>query len=166
MSLVLVPQHARLGEGFSLQERATGLEHPGRRTDGVQTAASWITDLTDLRKTIILCGWCRGHFNPRRHGYRRRFVADLTGKTDGYEVTGRCSACKQPTINTPGNGVAFMPEEAFAEVCIDPAVARRRARAAAATAWQSAPISARMRALTQFLRGSRRPFEAPAHKGA
>lgn len=162
--IIIVPKYARVGEGFTVRERAASLEHPGRRVDGSQTAAAWVADLTDLRKMIVLCGWCRERFNPRRHGYRRRFVADASGKTDGFEVSGRCVACKQPTINTPGNGVAFMSEEAFAALCIDPAEARRRARAHALAAWGRMTVQERLRSLLRW-RGSRRPHEAATQKG-
>ena len=105
------------------------LEHPGRRTDGSQTAASWIADLSALKKTIILCDVCRVKFNPRKHGYRRMFVSDPTHKSDGYSVGGKCDGCKQRTENV-GGGVAFIHETLYAQVCVDPSEARRKARLA------------------------------------
>ena len=136
--IILVPAHARLGEGFSRREQIKALEHPGRRTDGVQTAATWITSLIDLRKSILLCTYCRPRFNPRRHGYRKFYAPDLTGKTDGYMHNGICDACKQQTALLPGGGMTFIPEETYQLVCIDPLDARRKARAAAGrlSAWE------------------------------
>ena len=118
---VLVPKK------WTAQERALALEHPGRRTDGSQTAASWVSDLSALRKTIILCAVCRVKFNPRKHGYRRLFTADPTGKSDGYAANGRCDGCKQRTESV-GGGVAFVHETLYQSVCVDPVEARRKAR--------------------------------------
>lgn len=109
------------------KEKALAMEHPGRRTDGRQTAASWIGDLAALRKTIILCGVCRTKFNPRKHGYRRLFVGDPTHKTDGYSAGGKCDGCRQRTENV-GGGVALIHETLYRSVCMDPVEARRRAR--------------------------------------
>lgn len=160
--LVLVPKYHRLGEGFSRREQVKALEHPGRRTDGTQSAASWLSDLTDLRKAITLCqAYCAPKFNPRRHGYRRFYSPDITGKTDGYTHNGTCDGCKQNTALLPGGGRTFIPEETYRLVCIDPLDARRKARAAAGaqTAWQ--------RITSMFTqRGSRAPYEGAARKGA
>lgn len=140
MSLVLaVPKYAKLGEGFSRREQIAALEHPGRRTDGTQSAATWLADLTDLRKALTLCAaYCAPKFNPRRHGYRRFYMPDLTGKTDGYTSNGQCDGCKQHTALRPGGGRTFIAEETYRLVCVDPLDARReaRARAGAQTAWQ------------------------------
>ena len=135
MPVVIVPKYARVGEGFSRQERAASMEHPGRRTDGSQSAAHWITSLTDLRKVILLCSFCRIKFNPRKNGYRRMYVADPTGRTDGYAHNGTCDACKQPTVNT-GGGTAYVHEEMYRLVNQDPTEVRRRARMQSASAWK------------------------------
>lgn len=155
-TVVLVPAHARLGEGFSRQERLKAREHPGRRIDGHQTAASWISDLVALKKCVLLCSFCRPWFNPKRYGYRRFYSPDLTGKTDGYQVNGRCDRCKQHTVLIPGGGTEFIAEETYSLVCIDPLDARRKARAAAR----------RMTAWERISRGSARPREARAGQGA
>lgn len=126
--IVIVPKYARIGEGFSRRERAKADEHPGRRTDGSQSAASWVTDLASLKKIILLCSWCRGKFNPRRNGYRKLFVPDMSGKTDGYSSNGMCDGCKQNTALTPGGGVAFVSEEYYTQITQDPAEARRKSR--------------------------------------
>lgn len=107
--------------------------HPGRQTNpakGYQSATQWITDLIALRKTIILCSFCRVKFNPRRYGYRRIFISDTTGKTDGYTVNGYCDACKGWTPNLCG-GTAYHPEELYEQVFVDPSEARSKARATA-----------------------------------
>lgn len=136
MAIVVVPAHARLGQGFSYKQQRESDEHPGRRTDGSQSAASWVGDLTDLKKTIILCSFCRVNFNPRKNHYRRMYVPDHTGHTDGYQVNGKCDACKQMTINS-GGGTAFVHEQFYNQICQDPIVARRnaRAKAKACTSW-------------------------------
>lgn len=153
---IAIPIHGRLGEGFSSRERLKALEHPGRRVDGRQTAASWISDLVALRKCVLLCSFCRPWFNPKRYRYRRFYSPDLTGKTDGYQVNGRCDRCKQSTALIPGGGTEFIAEEAYALACIDPSEARRKARAAARslTAWG------------RIARGSARPREARVGQGA
>lgn len=138
--LIVVPKYSKIGQGFSRREKIKAMEHPGRRTDprrGYQSAASWIADRIGLRKDVILCSFCRAKFNPRRHGYRRVFVPDYTGKTDGYTVNGQCDSCKQETPNA-GGGTAFVAEEVYSLTHIDPSEARRNARAAAKSlgTWQ------------------------------
>jgi len=128
VTVTLVPKYAKLGEGFTPREQARANEHPGRRTNGSQSAASWIADLTDLKKLILLCSWCRGKFNPRRHGYRKFYVPDMSGKTDGYATNGMCDACKQNTALTPGGGTAFIAESFSTTVTQDPADVRRKSR--------------------------------------
>ena len=79
--IVIVPAHARLGEGFTKKEVLKSMEHPGRQTNsrkGYQTPAAWLDDLGALRKCIR----------------------------------------------------AFVHEEEYAKLCIDPKIARRNARAA------------------------------------
>lgn len=136
MALVVVPKYHRLGEGFSNAEIRKGDEHPGRRTDGSQSAASWVSDLVDLRKTVLLCSFCRPHFNPRKHNYRKLYIPDRNLTTGGYAVNGKCDACKKFTFHS-GGGTAFIHEEIYALTCIDPVVARRNARAAAKLAWSA-----------------------------
>ena len=136
--IVIVPKYSKVGQGFSVKEKMEGWEHPGRRTDGSQSAASWIIDELVTRKaTVILCSFCRPKFNPRRHNYRKFYVPDSTGMTDGYQTNGKCDACKQMTVNC-GGGTAFVHEETYNLVCVDPIDARRqaRAKARALSAWQ------------------------------
>lgn len=152
MTLVAVPQHAKLGEGFSRRAQIEAdAFHPGRRTNGSQSAASWLADLTDLRKLITLCGFCATKFNPKKHGYRRFYVPDHTGITDGYACSGVCDACRSRLIAT---GVAFVAEESYRLLCVDPIEERRRARLRARAAW-----------MPTHRRGSRRPLAAAALQG-
>lgn len=150
---ILIPKHAALGQGFSRRERALALEHPGRRTDGRQSAASWIADLTDLRKLILLCSFCQGKFNPRRHGYRVFYTPDPTSKTDGYVSNGICDACKART-ELSGGGRAYIAEDTYRLTCVDPLDARRQAR----LAWRRQTVWGWLR--RQW--GSRRPRDAAA----
>ena len=136
--LIAVPIHGKLGAGFNRAEKRAAEEHPGRRVDGSQSAATWITSLADLKKTIILCSFCRQNFNYKKNHYRKLYIADPTGHTDGYAANGKCDACKQMTVNC-GGGTAFIHETLYNQVCQDPMEARRKARAAARamTAWQA-----------------------------
>jgi hypothetical protein len=154
--IIAVPHGSKLGEGFSKRARFEGdALHPGRRTDGRQSAATWITTLTDTGKVILLCSWCRPKFNPRRHGYRRFFSPDTSGRTDGFVSNGMCDACKSQTALSPGGGTSFIREDYYQQVCQDPATARRNAR----RAW--AGPSAWDRVSTYFM-GSRGPTDAAA----
>lgn len=139
MSTLLIPKHQKLGEGFSKGEIFKSFEHPGRQTVSkgtgrYQSPATWILDhLVPLKKCILLCSYCRVNFNHVKHHYRKHYVPDQTGTTDGYVTNGVCDACKVRTENTAG-GVAYIHESYFQQVNVDPAVARRNARAAA-KAW-------------------------------
>ena len=128
-----VPRNAKLGEGFTEREKLKGLEHPGRRTTahGYQSAVSYISDISELKQCIILCSFCREKFNPRKHfRYRKFYSPDISGLTDGHVVNGKCDSCNQMTVNL-GGGTAYVHESEYEKVCIDPTVARRKARAAA-----------------------------------
>jgi hypothetical protein len=65
------------------------------------------------------------------------YSPDHTGKTNGYQANGQCDGCKVQTINTPGGGTAFIAEEIYNLVNIDPVEARRQARINARAAWAS-----------------------------
>lgn len=130
--IVIVPKYAKLGEGFSKIEKLQAMEHPGRQTNphkGYQTPAGWLDDLGALKKCILLCDFCRIKWNPRTHHYRPMFVPDPSGATDGYKCNGKCDACKEFTERM-GGGRAFVHEEEYAKLCVDPKIARRNARAA------------------------------------
>lgn len=127
--IAIIPKYAKLGEGFSKKELLDANLHPGRRTktNGYQSPASWISDLTSLKKIIILCSFCQHKFNPRKNRYRKMnlLIEDRAAFTSN--VNGVCDACKQKTFNM-GGGAAYVHEEYYNQVCTDPAVARRRAR--------------------------------------
>ena len=129
--IILVPKYHRLGEGFTKREIFDAGVHPGRRTktNGYQSPASWICDLTDLKKLIILCSFCRVKFNHRKHGYRPYYAGpDSSAITSPYLVNGQCDGCKAMTVNT-GGGSGFLHESVYAKVCMDPVNARREYRA-------------------------------------
>lgn len=124
--IVLVPKYFRLGQGFSRLEQRQAMVHGGRRADGTQSAATWITSLVDTRKLVIVCASCKPKFDRDRHHYRyRRFYsADPTARSDGTLVSGQCDDCRQRMIG----GAAYVAEESYALVCTEPAEARRLAR--------------------------------------
>ena len=128
--IVIVPKYARLGEGFSRREKAQALEHPGRRTTphGYQSAVQWITDLLALKKCIILCSFCAVKFPCHKYHFRKMYRPDISGKTSGYVMNGKCDACKQETANL-GGGVGYVHEEMYALTCLDPSESKRRRRA-------------------------------------
>jgi hypothetical protein len=136
--IIIVPAHARLGEGFTKVEKLKAEEHPGRNTNivGYQSPANWICDKADLKKLILLCSWCRLKFNHRKNHYRPFFVRDNTGKTSGYESNGQCDGCKEQTA-LRGGGTAFVHESEYAKTCREPVMVRRMSRAAyyAKSAW-------------------------------
>lgn len=145
----------------TLRRRMQAMEHPGRRTDGRQSAASWIVDLLDLKKLIILCSFCRVKFNPRKHHYRKLYRPDHSAKTDGFATNGRCDGCKEMTANC-GGGVAFVHEETYRLICIDPVEARRAARAKARMA---IPLWTQINRMRKTNRGSYAPLEGMAKGG-
>lgn len=102
--------------------------HPQHNATKAQSQIGWLDSLIALKKVIILCSWCRSKFNPRKMGYRRVYVPDLTGKTDGYTVNGDCDWCKGFTANL-GGGTAYQPEELYHLTHQDPSEARRQSRA-------------------------------------
>ena len=159
MSLVIAAsKYASLGTGFSRREIAESHVHPGRRTDGRQTAASWLSDLTDLRKLILLCAFCQPKFNPRVHRYRVFYSPDWSGATDPYQANGVCDACKRRTFH---GGRAYVAEETYALVCMDPVAQRRQARFAAL----ATSVGEAVRRVAARAWGSRAPREGSAHTG-
>jgi hypothetical protein len=161
MSPVLaVPKHGALGQGFTRSQRFEGdWLHPGRRTNGTQSAATWVTSLSDRRKVILLCGWCRPKFNARTNRYRPMFVPNLASAADPYVSNGLCAACKTQTALTPGGGRAYVSEETYAQVCVEPEDARRRAR----QAWRTgSSIGAAVQSFIHRAWGSRQPVDSTA----
>jgi hypothetical protein len=127
-----------LGEGFSKQEKLKAEEHPGRNKNikGYQSPASWVMDLADLKKLILLCRDCRLKFNHRKNHYRVFYMRDDTGKTSGYETNGQCDSCKDQTANR-GGGTSFVHESEYSKICLEPRMRSRMGRAAyyAKSAW-------------------------------
>lgn len=134
---VLTPKYAKLGQGFKRWEILNSFAHPGRRTvaNGYQSPASWITELADSRKAILLCSWCDGKFNASREKYRLRYTRDPSGVTNGSVCNGMCDACKQNSADL-GGGKLWVPEELWEQVSIDP----ERARINHRMAWKSARV--------------------------
>lgn len=125
-----IPRGKKLGEGFSRREIMDSHEHPGRKVDGSQSAAHWVCDLADNRKVVILCSFCRKNFSPRANKYRKLYIPDNTGRSDGYNVNGKCDGCKGQTALL-GGGNLFLAEETWEACSMDPMEARRNARQAA-----------------------------------
>jgi len=124
-----IPRGAKLGVGYSKAEiLQSQVIHPQHSAAKGQSSIGWLDSLITLKKVIILCSYCRGKFNPRKVGYRRVYVPDYTGKTDGYTVNGDCDSCRSFTP-TAGGGTAYQPEELYALTHQDPVVARRQSRA-------------------------------------
>lgn len=68
-----------------------GATRPGRG----KTRGSFVSDLTDLGKAVVLCGMCERKFNPAVAGYERRQAIP------GYEnVRGPCDGCGTEGIGT------------------------------------------------------------------
>jgi len=128
-TILLSKYGGKLGEGFSKREKIDSMAFPGRRHDGVQTAATFIADLSDTRTAILLCSFCQPRFNFRKNKYRAKFTADPTGITDGYLKNGQCEACGQMTQNA-GGGKLFIAEDYWEQVSQDPGEARANARMA------------------------------------
>jgi hypothetical protein len=124
-----IPRGQKLGEGFSKSEKlAAQAIHPQHSASKGQSRIGWLDSLLSLKKVVILCSWCRSKFNPRKANYRRVYVPDYTGKTDGYTVNGDCDYCGAFTA-VAGGGTAYQPEELYFLTHQDPTEARRRSRA-------------------------------------
>lgn len=67
------------------------MEHPGRKFGN--TVSSWISDLVETRKTIILCWSCKPKFNhSRNHYYMDKKFPWCQGTCDGcreYAIQGQ-----------------------------------------------------------------------------
>jgi len=122
--LIAVPLHKKLGAGFTERERQKSFEHPGRQTNpklGYQSAVSWIDDLRETRKAILLCSFCAIKFDPRSFRYRKIWLPGTDCKVDG-----KCEACKQLTFG----GTGYVSEESYPALYPDRSAVRRAARAA------------------------------------
>jgi hypothetical protein len=108
------------------------LEWPGRRRDGVQTAASTVCDFVDSQTALFLCSFCQPKFNPKKNKYRARYVPDYSGKTSGYIGSGRCDACSQMCMD----GKLFIHEEYWKLVSNDPGEVRAAFRSGYKPRWR------------------------------
>jgi hypothetical protein len=121
---------------YSVIEKKKGVhiaeEFGGRQTNpkkGYQSAASFVGDLADSRQCIVLCNFCKTKWNHGKNKYKKRWIPDPSGVTDGFNANGKCDACKQHTSNM-GGGHLYVSEETWKQVSMDPAEARKKARAA------------------------------------
>lgn len=131
MSVVVVPKYAKIGEGFSRREKSDSHIHPGRKTEtrGYQSPATWITQMADGRKALLLCVECEKMFNAAKNRYRIRYIKDPTGATRGMRASGACDGCKQETANM-GGGYMWVSEETWSQVSQDPEEAKIKWRRA------------------------------------
>ena len=78
-----------------LPKKYTKLDHMKRvETQGKhvgRTSGSYVLDLVDLKKTVVLCDLCRRKFNARAYRYVQHYTIP--------RVQGQCDACKRIGIN-------------------------------------------------------------------
>ncbi len=75
--------------------------HPGRKYGA--TVGGWISDLTELRKAIVLCWRCQSKFYYKRAKYYRDEVFPY--------ATGTCDGCRQIAVQ----GKLYIPEERLSD---------------------------------------------------
>lgn len=73
-------------------------EHPGRPYGN--TVSSWIDDLCQLRKVVLLCDGCQSRFDYKRAHYFR-------DERWSGRVTATCDGCREYTTR----GRMYLPEE-------------------------------------------------------
>jgi hypothetical protein len=66
------------------RRKANRTEHPGR--DYAKPHGTWITDMGELQKSILLCRGCAHKFDPKKYNYYR---------TREFRVLGKCDACRE-----------------------------------------------------------------------
>lgn len=66
------------------RERAQRVEHPGRKVG--KPHGTWVTDLAELCKTVILCDCCSHKFDRKKYRYYKQREFPF--------VLGKCDACK------------------------------------------------------------------------
>lgn len=74
------------------RQGAKRIEAAGRRSGTPH--GSWVTDLAELRQTIILCWACDAKWKRSAKRYHYEFRKDWHEFWGG--VIGRCDACKEP----------------------------------------------------------------------
>lgn len=72
-------------------------QHPGRKYGN--TVSSWISDLVELRKCIVLCWRCKPKFYYKRAKYYRDEVFPY--------ASGNCDGCRKTVVQ----GQLYLPEE-------------------------------------------------------
>ena len=73
---------------ISSRESAKRIEAPGRKTGNPH--GTWVTDLAELAKTIILCDTCCKKFNWKKYRYyKQREFPFVIGKCDACKTFGR-----------------------------------------------------------------------------
>ena len=152
---------------YSVQEKKQGKPFPrpygGRQTNpklGYESPASHLDDLAAQKKCIILCSFCQPKWgNPRKKGYRARFVPDPSGATSGFAVHGQCDACKQNTADM-GGGKLYINEEEYRVLSMDPQEAKKRAR----DAWRNDKQLSELNKVMADAKSN--PYKYPAKKKA
>ena|SRR3990172_5620727 len=84
------------------QDQLKSMEHPGRRMG--KPHGSYVIDLADLRKVVILCPACNSKFDWKRHRFRKE-------KEFPYVVS-KCDACK----STDAYCSMYIAEETYSRV--------------------------------------------------
>jgi hypothetical protein len=92
-NIIRNPKYWETDEG-----KMVAMQNNGRRA--ITTAASWVTDLAELKKCICLCHLCTPKFNPKAYRYERQTRPPLRN------VVGECDGCKA----TNEQCAVFMPE--------------------------------------------------------
>ena len=77
---ILLPQHAKLGEGFTRAEQRIAKEAKGRPWHRVP--GGYIGDLVARRLMVLLCPFHVAKFNPRIHHYEVWRQQPAIGKCD------------------------------------------------------------------------------------
>ena len=83
-------------------EQLKYMEHPGRRPG--KPHGSYVIDLADLRKVVVLCPLCNSKFDWKRHRFRKE-------KEFPYVVS-KCDACK----TTDSYCSMYIAEESYKKV--------------------------------------------------
>jgi hypothetical protein len=71
-------------KSWTKAERLKAYEHPGRKHG--KPHGSFVIDLADLRKAVLLCSACASKFDYKRHRFRL--------ETEFRYNLGNCDACK------------------------------------------------------------------------
>ena len=64
--------------------------HPGKKVR--LSSGAWVTDLAELRKSILLCAHCSSKFDHKKYlYYKQREFPYALGKCDGCDSFGKCN---------------------------------------------------------------------------